>query len=297
MAGFYPKGKRSADWNYGGAKWKLSRSKLDLFIECPRCFYVDNKLGVARPKGFPFNLNSAVDHLLKKEFDGHRAARTAHPLMAKYGVDAIPFAHAELNIWRENFEGIQHRHDKSGLLISGAVDDVWVNSQGELIVVDYKSTSKQEGGKVSLDAEWQDGYKRQMEVYQWLLRRKGFKVSDTGYFVYANGLRDRKAFDGKLEFDVTLISYTGDDGWVEEAIMKAKECLDGEKLPEPSQYCEYCNYRKLAQEVQMRFVKKKTEETGNDKNTKITKSTKITKNTRRKKKEHESNDATTNSLF
>lgn len=262
MAFFGPKPKRSAEWNYGGTKWKLSRSKLDLFVECPRCFYIDNKLGIARPKGFPFNLNSAVDLLLKKEFDIHRSAATTHPLMKKYGVDAIPFQHKEMNTWRENFEGIQFFHEKSGLLISGAVDDVWVNPQGELIVVDYKSTSKDE--KVSLDAEWQDGYKRQMEVYQWLLRQKGFKVSDTGYFVYANGLRDKKAFDGKLEFEVTLIPYTGSDAWVEEKIMDAKACLDADVLPEYEPLCDYCNYRKLAGEAQMKFIKKPIRSKNND---------------------------------
>lgn len=253
---FYgPKGKRSADWNYGGSKWKLSRSKLDLFVECARCFYVDNKLGVARPKGFPFNLNSAVDLLLKREFDAHRVAKTTHPLMKQYGVDAVPFAHSELNVWRENFQGIQYVHPESGLMISGAIDDVWVNPAGELIIVDYKATSKDEGEKVSLDAEWQDGYKRQMEVYQWLLRRKGFKVSDTGYFVYANGLRDRKAFDAKLEFEITLIPYKGNDSWVESKILEAKSCLDNDALPTPGGMCDYCNYRKLALEVQAPFMK------------------------------------------
>ena len=255
MANFLLKQIRSADWNYGGRKWKLSRSKLDLFVECPRCFYVDNKLGVARPKGFPFNLNSAVDYLLKKEFDAHRVAKTSHPLMKQYNVDAVPFAHSEMNTWRENFEGIQFPHKESGLLISGAVDDIWVNPAGELIVVDYKATSKDEGQKVNLDAEWQDGYKRQMEVYQWLLRRKGFKVSDTGYFVYANGLRDKKAFDSKLEFEVVLIPYTGSDDWVEKKIMEAKECLDADTLPEPGKFCDYCHYRKLAREVQAKFAK------------------------------------------
>jgi hypothetical protein len=263
MAFFGPKGKRGADWNYGGAKWKLSRSKLDLFIECPRCFYIDNKLGVARPRGFPFNLNSAVDHLLKKEFDAHRVAKTSHPLMTQYKVDAIPFAHSELNSWRENFEGVQCIHKETGLLICGAVDDIWINPDGELIVVDYKSTSKDE--KVNLDADWQDGYKRQMEVYQWLLRQKGFRVSDTGYFVYANGLRDKKAFDGKLEFEVTLIPYTGNDAWVPQAIEKAQDCLKSDELPKPGAMCEYCNYRKLALEVQSKFAPKKKEEDSKEK--------------------------------
>jgi hypothetical protein len=48
--------------------FRLSRSKIDMFINCPRCFYLDRKLGVAQPPGYPFSLNSAVDKLLKKEF-------------------------------------------------------------------------------------------------------------------------------------------------------------------------------------------------------------------------------------
>ena len=105
MAGYNPN--RRADWNYGGKKWRLSRSKIDLFIECSRCFYLDNKLGTKRPPGYPFTLNVAVDTLLKKEFDIHRAKKKAHPLMEQYKIDAVPFQHKELNIWRDNFKGIQ----------------------------------------------------------------------------------------------------------------------------------------------------------------------------------------------
>ena len=44
----------------------VSRTKIDLFRECPRCFYLDRRLGIRRPSGPPFLLNSAVD--LKKRF-------------------------------------------------------------------------------------------------------------------------------------------------------------------------------------------------------------------------------------
>jgi len=119
----YYKPDRKTDWNYGGNKWRLSRSKIGLFQECPRCFYIDNKLGTARPPGFPFNLNSAVDALLKKEFDIHRAAKAAHPLMTQYGLDAVPFQHPKMDIWRENFKGIDYRHEPTGFTVSGAIDD------------------------------------------------------------------------------------------------------------------------------------------------------------------------------
>ncbi len=57
--------------------FRISRSKIDRFIECPRCFYIDRRLGTDRPPGFPFNLNSAVDALLKAEFDAHRGSDAA----------------------------------------------------------------------------------------------------------------------------------------------------------------------------------------------------------------------------
>ncbi len=227
--------------------FKLSRSKIDLFIECARCFYLDRRLGVGRPPGFPFNLNSAVDHLLKKEFDVHRASGTPHPLMESYGLDAVPFQHDNMDTWRENFQGVQYLHISTNFLVCGAVDDVWINPQEELIVVDYKSTSKD--SEVNIDAPWQDGYKRQMEIYQWLLRQNGFAVSRIGYFVYANGKRDRAAFDAKLEFDVILLPYEGDDDWIEDVLARAKACLTEDECPSASATCDYCAYRTGVDEV------------------------------------------------
>lgn len=228
--------------------FRLSRSKIDLFLNCPRCFYLDRVLGISQPPGYPFSLNSAVDHLLKKEFDIHRAKNTRHPLMKAYGLDAIPYSHENLNEWRENFKGVRYLHEPTNLLITGAVDDIWIdNKTKELIVVDYKATSKD--AEVTLDADWQIGYKRQMEVYQWLLRQLGFPVSSTGYFVYCNGRKDNKSFDGKLEFNIKLIPYKGNSGWIEKAILDIKKCLDSNKVPESSSDCEYCQYIEKAKTV------------------------------------------------
>lgn len=237
----YYKPNRGAGWNYGGKNWKLSRSKIDLFLECPRCFYVDNKLGVKRVPGYPFSLNSAVDHLLKLEFDIHRVKDQQHPLQKEYGIDAKPVAHEELNEWRRNFGGVRFLHEPTGLLVTGAIDDLWINSKGEYIVVDYKATAKDEAVKV-LDKEWQDGYKRQMEVYQWLVRKNGLKVSDTGYFVYCTGKMDGESFDKRIDFDVNLIAYKGDDSWVEKTLFEIKKCLEKDTIPKTGNDCDWCAY-------------------------------------------------------
>src|SRR3989344_1553023 len=189
--------------------FRVSRSKLDLFSECPRCAYLDLRLGVKRVQGPPVTLNNAVDHLLKKEFDIHRARKHAHPLMEQYGIDAVPFEHPDLEKWRHNFTGVSYVDEGSNFEVFGAIDDVWLNSKGELHIVDYKATAKQTGPSTTDDLY--DSYKRQMEIYQWLFRKNGFEVSDTGYFVYVNGRTDSEAFDGKLEFDVQILPYEGSD--------------------------------------------------------------------------------------
>lgn len=229
--------------------FRLSRSKIDLFINCPRCFYLDRKLGVAQPPGYPFSLNSAVDKLLKKEFDIHRAKGTAHPLMKTYGIDAIPLAHEKIDDWRDSLrKGITYDFPNTNLVITGGIDDVWVNPSGEYMIVDYKATSK--AGEVTLDADWQIGYKRQMEIYQWLFRKNDFKVSSTGYFVYCNGDADKEAFDGKLEFNIKIIPYEGDDSWVEKTIKDMHKCLKDGEIPEAGSDCDYCRYMKAVNEVE-----------------------------------------------
>jgi len=209
---------------------------------------LDRKLGVGRPPGYPFSLNVAVDKLLKKEFDIHRAAGTAHPLMEHYGIDAVPYQHEKMDEWRDSLRrGITAPINGTNVVVTGGVDDIWVDSNGQLIIVDYKATSKE--AEVTLDEEWQDGYKRQMEIYQWLFRENGFTVSPTGYFVYCNGDTDKEAFDGKLEFDIKLLPYTGDDRWVYGTVNEAISCLNSDTIPESEEDCSNCQYIKARDEV------------------------------------------------
>lgn len=231
--------------------YKLSRSKLEQFINCPRCFYLDRRIGTGQPPGFPFSLNSAVDALLKNEFDHYRKEHKPHPLMTQYKLDAIPYDHKDIDLWRNALTaGIGYYHKETNLNISGGIDDVWMNPEGELIIVDYKSTSK-DGAITALDQDWQDGYKRQMEIYQWLFRRNDFKVSPTGYFVYCNGDASKERFDGHLVFDITLIPHIGDDSWVEKLIVNAKKCLMSDTLPESNPDCDYCRYRKALKGIEI----------------------------------------------
>ena len=234
------------------APYKVSRSKIELFIQCPRCFWLDARLHITRPSSPPFNINKAIDELFKREFDSYRIKGEPHPLMEEFSIDAIPMQHEKLSVWRENFTGVATLHKATNLWVFRAIDDLWVDSKGEAIVVDYKATAKEQ--EVSIDSDWQQSYKRQLEVYQWLLRANDLKVSDTGYFVYANGRVDLDGFFNRVEFKTKLIPYKGSDDWIDSTLVMMKQCLDNEEMPGVGRAamggaCEFCSYAKQRTEL------------------------------------------------
>lgn len=229
--------------------YRLSRSKIDLYMSCARCFFLDRRLGISRPPAYPLTLATAVDELMKNEYDIYRKSQSPHPLMTEAGVDAVPFAHADLDVWRDSLRrGITYAVPGTPLVITGGIDDVWVNSDGKLHIVDYKSTSKQ--GEVSIDADWQIGYKRQLEIYQWLFRKNGFEVSDTAYFVYVNGDKNLPRFNNKIEFSSKIIPYEGNASWVDQTVGEILTTLNSSQLPDPDTGCKHCAYRMQASSIE-----------------------------------------------
>ncbi len=249
---------RSLPYKPGQAEtYKVSRSKIELFKQCPRCFWLDARLKISRPNGPPFNINKTIDELFKKEFDSYRSLGKPHPLMIDNQIKAIPFAHEKLDTWRTNFTGVTALHEPTNLHVFGAIDDVWVNEAGELIVVDYKATSK--AAEVGIDSDWQISYKRQLEVYQWLLRQNGFIVNDTAYFVYTNGRIDLDGFNDRLEFHTKVIPYTGSDDWIEPTLVKMKACIDADIMPSVGTAamggpCEFCTYARARTELTLKAL-------------------------------------------
>ncbi|MEZ4087481.1 MAG: hypothetical protein R3B71_04060 [Candidatus Gracilibacteria bacterium] len=100
--------------------------------------------------------------------------------------------------------------------------------------VDYKSTCTEK--ELSLDDEYKQAYKRQAEIYQWLLRQNGFTVNPTAYLVPANGDKSANRFTnksgttGNLSFHMSILSHEGDDSLIEQTLQDIKACSDA---PEP----------------------------------------------------------------
>lgn len=225
---------------------QLSWSKVNLFLSCPRCFYKDQVLRLKHPGVDPdcFTLNNAVDTLFKSEFDQYRKSQEPHPIMIANNLQAIPLEHDLLYAWR-NYKagGIRFVDLRNNLELYGVVDDVWVNPQQELIVVDYKATSKLKQAKAATTKnKWTDNNKLQIAFYAYLFKRNGYAVHDTGYFVYCLALEDKSALNNKLEFEHELRGYMIDNSWVEPTLSSIRDCLDEKEVPEAADGCSFCGY-------------------------------------------------------
>ena len=170
-------------------------------------------------------------------------------------IDAVPFKHEEMDKWRNNFQGISYYDSDTDVHFYGAVDDVWVKPNGELILSDVKSTSKNnfDWEETWNKYEYPKGYRRQLEMYQWLFRKNGFKVSDTAYLVYFNGLKNEPMFNQTLKFELHLIKLDCNDSWVSKTISEAKNLMDQDIYPDGSFGCDTCRYLKKRWDVSQKI--------------------------------------------
>ena len=224
----------------------ISRSKFSNFIDCSRCFYLDRVKGLKEPSMPGWALNSAVDDLLKKEFDKHRKEKTPHPIMKEYNLNFIPYDHPEIDKWRQSLSsGISYLDKETNLIIKGGIDDVWYDlDKEELVVVDYKAQSNNTPVETEayLEGKYHQGYKRQMDIYVHILRNMDFKVSDTTYFMVCNGEKTNDFFENRIDFKTVLVPYKSDPSWIPDKIKEMKITLDREEIPEYNIDCESCIY-------------------------------------------------------
>lgn len=218
---------------------RLSRSSIDLFLECPCCFYRKFIHKISRPDKARYSLNLEIDKLLKQEFDHYRRLQSQHPLQIEYQLPHFPAQNNNLDTWRHNFTGVQH-HDQEFLLF-GSIDDLWFNpKKGEYSVVDYKATSSQyPPSQTRLES-----YSRQLSFYSWLLSCNGLQMSDQNYILLFNAYNsdENLHLDHSLQLSSSLIRINNDGSWIEEVLDNIRSCLASVSAPEPYEDCIYCQY-------------------------------------------------------
>ena len=209
--------------------YKISPSSINLMLECPRCFWLQVVKGIKRPETVFPSLPSGMDKILKEHFDRFMEKNELPPEIkeecAGYGLfNDKPL----LDLWRNNRKGIEYRDPESGVLLHGAIDNLLIKD-GKLVVLDYKTRG------FPLKEDSHEHYQVQMDIYNFLLKKNGYKTEDYTYllFYYPNKVTET----GEVIFDTKLIKIKTSAENGEKVFNDAVNLLKGEC---PKEKCEWC---------------------------------------------------------
>ncbi len=216
---------------------KISPKSLNLYFECPLCFWLEKNKGVKRPSPYPFQLNLEVDNILKQDFDKHRQNGGSHPLLEANNIPAKLFQNQILlNEWRDSNKGL--RYEDEDALLYGVLDDVLDFGDGKLAPFDYKTT----GEKVP---DIYDKFQLQMDIYAYLLEKNGYSTPKKAVLAFYIIDKDN-AFEGKLPFRKEIHVIDTDSSYVEKTFKEAVRFL---KKPAPNEHKMECVFGKWLKQI------------------------------------------------
>lgn len=207
-----------------GKRITLSPSTLNIFRDCPRCFWLHINRNIKRPRGAFPSIASGLDGVIKEYFDSYRKKATLPPLLGnKVEGRLIPHLPNKLFF-----------HDNSkNVLLMGMLDECLILPPDNTYVpLDHKT-------RRSFPQETHPAYKLQMDVYTLLLEKNNYKTNGLAYLLYfVPGYG--KLHEG-IPFDVKLIEVKTSVDRALDIFHMAIESLKG-PVPPASENCEYCNW-------------------------------------------------------
>lgn len=210
---------------------RLSPSTLNLFLECPRCFWLHINENIHRPRGIFPSLPSGMDNVIKTYFDKYRA-KNELPLEIKGEVQGKLISDLNLlNQWRDWRTGLGYNDEVLGVSLFGALDDCLQDGK-EYIVLDYKTR-----GFPPKEGDSEKYYTNQLDCYSLLLEENGYPTKGIGYLVYYYPKEVKE--QGKIDFNIKVVELNTDPNRAKKTLQDAVKLLSGSIPPHHSE-CEYC---------------------------------------------------------
>ena len=213
-------------------KIKLSPSTISLFMECPRCFWLQFNKNIHRPRGIFPSLPGGMDGVIKKYYDSYRRLGKLPPEVDGKLTGKLLADEKLLKSWQSNWVGIKYMDKELNALLKGVLDDCLVDGD-TYIPLDYKTRG------YDLKEDSTSYYQHQLDIYCYLLAKNGYKTSNFAYLVYYYPRLVRE--NGQVEFNVEPKKVVTDIRHAEKLFKDAVLCLRG---PEPQTHseCEYCSW-------------------------------------------------------
>ena len=137
---------------------------------------------VRRPSGpFP-SLPSGMDNILKVHFDKHRKDDTIPEELAGKFEGRLFRDVGKLDVWRNNFRGLRYLDEKSGITLTGALDDLFVTSDGKYAPLDFKTRG------FPRKEDTHKHYQHQMDLYSFLLEKNSMDPANYAILIFYHPL-------------------------------------------------------------------------------------------------------------
>lgn len=211
----------------------LSNSSLGVYVDCPRCFWLEKNMRIKRPRGpFP-SLPGGMDQIIKVYFDRHRAAGTVPPEIAEllpgYKLYADQEKLRKMRNWQSAPRVPIGTHD-----CIWALDDLLVDADGLHSPLDYKTKA----GEPKMEASVRY-YNRQLNVYSFALDHAKLKTNGKGHllYYYPAGVSE----NGVVQFKTMLHTMDTNPSKAQVLFSKAVLCLKS-SFPAAGGACEYCGH-------------------------------------------------------
>jgi len=210
----------------------LSSSKLNLFQECPLCFWLSEVKGVHRPQGPFSSLPNGLDRLIKEYFDKYRVLGKVPPEL-EGKVEGKPFSdQALMDKWRNWKTGLSYTDDVLNAVLFGALDECFVKGD-YYIPVDYKTRG------FDLKEDSTSYYQTQLDCYTLLLEKCGYPTPSFGYLIYY--IPQKVEENGLIKFRIEPQKMETNSQRAYEVFAKALQLIAN---PAPASHsgCQFCSW-------------------------------------------------------
>lgn len=245
----------------------LSPHKLNLFSECPRCFFLaekgiilndkgfkkiqeiqqkfntksiikieENRVKITRPAGIFSSLPSGLDSIIKNYFDAYRKYNELPPEV-KNQIKGKLVDEETIKLmrnWQKFF--FEEKINNTKIKFYGGLDECIVNN-GLYYPLDFKTRG------FALRQDTSEIYQLSLDCYALLLEKKGYKPGKSAYLIY---YIPNELLGTNVKFDVQIEERKTNIKNAYKTLEEAVKLLSQDSLPESKPECDFCKYSEIS---------------------------------------------------
>jgi CRISPR/Cas system-associated exonuclease Cas4 (RecB family) len=209
---------------------KLSPSSLNLFLECPRCFWLKVKKELKRPGPPVATIATGLDKVIKEYCHPYRSKG----LLPSFLEGKVP---GKLMHNFPNKGWLEFVDRKIAAKFGGYLDECLELEGNYYAALDYKTRG-------SKPQETHPAHQFQMDAYTFLLEANNFPTQRLAYLVYY--IPKLLTAGSSVEFEIAVYELKTDPLRAKEIFYQALAVLKG-SLPGAAKDCQFCQWTATAQ--------------------------------------------------